>query len=83
MMDIDIYKVNAILCSVNSTIEDVSASNGESLVAFVELIRQTLEPLRLDLRPDFKRAIVDAIQQDDPDALEQWLCNPVFTAVGR
>lgn len=72
-MNID--NVNAILSAVNSARDDVEPNNGECLVAFVELIRQTLEPLDVDTRRDVHGAIGAALARDDVHVFSSWLAD--------
>lgn len=72
-MPMNVYNINAILCAVNSARDDVRPTNGECLVAFVELIRQCLEPLDVETRRDFHGAIVAALALDDVQSFSGWL----------
>ncbi len=70
---VDVYNINAILSAVNGTRDDVEPTNGECLVAFVELIRQALEPLSADDRRPFIGAIAAALALDDVHSFSHWL----------
>lgn len=66
----DVYKVNAILCAVNNTKDDVEASCADVLVACTELIRQTVENMPWDVRREIVGGVAGALVADNTSLLE-------------
>jgi hypothetical protein len=74
---VDVYHVNAILCAVNGTVEDVEASSADVLIACTELIRQTLEPMPPDIRARIIGGVAGALAADVTSLLETvWSAPP-------